>query len=53
MQCHRCGCFRLIRLDKKLAEDNDVYRCSECGYLFSPGNSDTLAGQGRTPSHGK
>ena len=23
-------------LEKKQEEDNDVYRCRDCGYLFSP-----------------
>ena len=26
-------------LDKKEKEDNDVYRCRDCGYLFSPPQS--------------
>ena len=25
-----------MKLDKRLKEDNDVYRCSVCGYIFSP-----------------
>lgn len=28
--------MRLLKLEKKLAQDNDVFRCLECGYLFSP-----------------
>ena len=24
-------------LEKKLPADNEVYRCRDCGYLFSPG----------------
>ena len=24
-------------LEKKLPGDNEVYRCRDCGYLFSPG----------------
>ena len=36
MGCRRCGCVRLIKLAKRLAGDNDVYRCAQCGYIFSP-----------------
>ena len=36
MRCRRCDSTRLIRLDKKCSRDNDVFRCQECGFLFSP-----------------
>ena len=36
MCCRRCGSIRLIKLGKRLEKDNDVYRCGECGYIFSP-----------------
>ena len=36
MCCRRCDSTRLIRLDKKCSRDNDVFRCQECGFLFSP-----------------
>ena len=36
MQCRRCHSTRLLRLDKKSSEDNDVFRCQECSLLFSP-----------------
>ncbi|MCH7606589.1 MAG: hypothetical protein IH962_05480 [Chloroflexi bacterium] len=36
MRCRRCDSPRLLRLDKKLSQDNDVFRCQECGFLFSP-----------------
>ncbi len=36
MGCRRCGCVRLIKLAKRLPRDNDVYRCDQCGYIFSP-----------------
>jgi len=39
MRCRRCNSIRLIRLDKKSSQDNDVFRCQECGYLFSPSTS--------------
>ncbi len=36
LQCRRCASFKLITLNKELPTDNDVFRCRECGYLFSP-----------------
>ena len=36
MRCRRCNSSRLILLNKKWAQDNDIYRCQECGFLFSP-----------------
>ncbi len=43
MRCRRCDSTRLIRLDKKCSQDNDVFRCQECGFLFSPATpADTL-----------
>lgn len=36
MRCHRCYSFKLLQLDKKLSQDNDVFRCQECGFIFSP-----------------
>lgn len=36
LQCRRCQSFRLISLSKKSPADNDVFRCQECGFLFSP-----------------
>ena len=38
MHCRRCQSLRLTPLDKKYLGDNDVFRCQECGYLFSPPN---------------
>jgi rubrerythrin len=35
-ECRRCLSSRLLILEKKRQEDNDVYRCRDCGYLFSP-----------------
>ena len=35
-ECRRCLSSRLLILEKKRQEDNEVYRCRECGYLFSP-----------------
>ena len=39
MNCRRCQSLRLLALEKRVSEDNDVYRCRDCGYLFSPGET--------------
>jgi|AP59_1055472.scaffolds.fasta_scaffold616040_2 hypothetical protein len=36
MHCRRCQSLRLVPLEKKQLDDNDVFRCGDCGYLFSP-----------------
>ena len=51
MHCRRCLSHRLLQLDKKLPSDHNVFRCQECGFLFSPGDtpapaSDPSAQQG-------
>ena len=43
MACRRCNGSRLIRLDKRVEEDHDVYRCGECGYIFSPSSAVPVA----------
>ena len=35
-RCRRCRYRRLIKLQKMRDDDHDVYRCAECGYIFSP-----------------
>ncbi|MCI0786216.1 MAG: hypothetical protein J4O09_07855 [Chloroflexi bacterium] len=45
MRCRRCRSPRLLQLDKKLPQDNSVFRCQECGFLFSP-----ATGQAGNPS---
>jgi DNA-directed RNA polymerase subunit RPC12/RpoP len=36
LYCRRCSSPHLLRLEKKLPQDNEVFRCQECGFLFSP-----------------
>ena len=36
MHCRRCYSNRLVKLVKKSSQDNDVFRCQECSFLFSP-----------------
>ena len=35
-ECRRCESKRVLLLDKKRRDDNYIYRCRECGFLFSP-----------------
>ena len=48
MQCRRCQSPRLIPLEKKLQDDNDVFRCQECGYIFSPATTTVTESRFRT-----
>ncbi|HZA25129.1 MAG TPA: hypothetical protein VFA32_21455, partial [Dehalococcoidia bacterium] len=36
LQCRRCHSRKLVALSKKSPQDNDVFRCQECSFLFSP-----------------
>ena len=40
MQCRRCDSLRLLKLEKKSRKDNDILRCRDCGFLFSPSEPD-------------
>ena len=40
MQCRRCDSQELLKLEKKSSKDNDILRCRECGFLFSPSGPD-------------
>ena len=40
MRCRRCKSDRLIRLQVINPSDNPVFRCGECGFLFSPARAD-------------
>ena len=40
LYCRRCCSPHLLRLEKKLPQDNEVFRCQECGFLFSPSGPD-------------
>ena len=35
-RCRRCRYRKVIKLQKMRDDDHDVYRCAECGYIFSP-----------------
>lgn len=37
MYCRRCGTGKLIELERIDVADDLVYRCWDCGYIFSPG----------------
>ena len=36
LYCRRCNSVRLGKLNKRASGDNDVFRCLECGHIFSP-----------------
>ena len=44
IRCRRCP-SDVVRLKKTRRRDNDVYRCTRCGLIFSPGSPQP------TPSH--
>ena len=50
MLCRRCNSSRLVKLAKKLSEDNDVFRCEDCGFIFSP--LEAKDAPGPTPTSG-
>ena len=45
IRCRRCPSDVVVRLKKTRRRDNDVYRCTRCGLIFSPGSSPTNAVQ--------
>ena len=40
LQCRRCDSLNLLKLEKKSRKDNDILRCRDCGFLFSPSRPD-------------
>ena len=36
-RCRRCPGTVVVRLKKTRRSDNDIYRCTRCGLIFSPG----------------
>ena len=38
IRCRRCPSNIVVRLKKTRRRDNDVYRCTGCGLIFSPGS---------------
>ena len=36
MRCRRCNSTHLVGLAKGNYRDNDIFRCQDCGFLFSP-----------------
>ena len=36
LKCRRCESDRLLQLARLGGEDHTVYRCLDCGFLFSP-----------------
>ena len=36
LECRRCSSVRLVVLTRVRPADNYVFRCRDCGFLFSP-----------------
>ena len=36
LECRRCSSLRLVVLTRVRPADNYVFRCRDCGFLFSP-----------------
>ncbi|MCY3693053.1 MAG: hypothetical protein OXI54_11495 [Chloroflexota bacterium] len=36
LNCRRCGSEALLELARLAGADHTVYRCRDCGFLFSP-----------------
>ena len=48
MRCRRCPSSEVVRLKKTRRRDNDVYRCTGCGLIFSPASSQAKPVQQQT-----
>ena len=46
-RCRRCPGTVVVRLKKTRRSDNDIYRCTRCGLIFSPASNPTA--QARQP----
>ena len=40
-RCRRCPGTVVVRLNKTRRSDNDIYRCTRCGLIFSPASNPT------------
>lgn len=47
LNCRRCGSEALLELARLAGEDHTVYRCRDCGFLFSPPESEATAAAAR------
>ena len=43
LNCRRCGSEALLELARLAGEDHTVYRCRDCGFLFSPPDEAAVA----------
>ncbi len=50
MHCHRCKSVRLVELERLCTQDNPVFRCTGCGFLFSPGTPSKSGGLSGGPA---
>ena len=47
LHCRRCQSDALLKLERLDGQDHTVYRCRDCGFLFSP--PDESAGSAAVP----
>ena len=40
LHCRRCRGQRLVELGRLHGSDHPIYRCRDCGFLFSPPDAD-------------
>ena len=44
LKCRRCQRARLVELGRLQGSDHPIYRCRDCGFLFSPPEEERRAG---------
>ena len=44
LNCRRCRGKRLVELGRLQGSDHPIYRCRDCGFLFSPPDEEARAG---------
>lgn len=47
LNCRRCGSEALLELARLAGDDHTVYRCRDCGFLFSPPDEAAQAASAR------
>ena len=46
LNCRRCGSEALLELARLAGGDHTVYRCRDCGFLFSPPDEASASARG-------
>ena len=54
LNCRRCGSEELLELVRLAGADHTVYRCRDCGFLFSPPDAASAGSDiARSPLRGR